>query len=306
MGERPLSSRTISRARAIALLGAVAASPACARHSSPPISIGSKNFAEELLLGEMYARLLEQSGRNVRRRLNLGGTNIAMASLLRGEIDLYPEYTGTALLSQLKLAPMHDREAVFQTVKSEYQKRYALVWLDPAPMNDTQALATTLETAQRSHLRTLSDCARLAPQLRLGAVPEFTDRPDGLPGLQRAYGGFHFGAIKLIDIGLKYKALLDRQVDVVVAFGTDGQIDADHLVVLEDDKHFFPPYQVAPVVRADTLARFPELPRILNPLAPLLTDATMRRLNWLVDGQHQEPADVAQQFLAQVKLAPSS
>jgi osmoprotectant transport system substrate-binding protein len=267
------------------------------------VGIGSKNFAEELLLGEMYARLLEHAGLTVQRKLNLGGTNIAMASIMRGEIDIYPEYTGTALLTQLKFAPQHDRAEVYQTVKREYH-RFQLTWLDPAPMNDTQALATTVQIAQKLHLSTLSQCAQLAPQLRLGAIPEFTDRPDGLPGLQKAYGGFHFASVKLFDIGLKYTALRQGEVDVVVAFGTDGQIDAYHLVVLDDDKHFFPPYQVAPVVRDDTLAKYPIIATTLNPLAPHLTDATMRHLNWRVDGNHEEPADVAAEFLASINLVP--
>ncbi len=296
----------LTRARALALLAGIAGLGSCVRHSASAIGIGSKNFAEELLLGEMYARLLEHAGYPVERKLNLGGTNIAMASILRGEIDLYPEYTGTALLTQLKLAPMHDRDAVFRTVKARYETQYGLTWLRPAPMNDTQSLATTAQTAQRFGLRTLSDCARLAPQLRLGAVPEFTDRPDGLPGLQKAYGGFRFATITLIDIGLKYTALLDGKVDVVVAFGTDGQIDANHLVVLTDDKHFFPPYQVAPVVRRNTLARYPGIAPALNPLAPHLTDVVMRRLNWRVDGKHEEPVDVATDFLASIGLVPSA
>ena len=297
-----MADRRLSRARALVVLGGLIAG-ACAK-PSPSLSVGSKNFAEELLLGEMYARLLERSGIRVRRQLNLGGTEIAMASILRGDIDIYPEYTGTALLAQLKLAPMHDREAVYRTVKREYLSRYGLHWLAPAPMNDTQALATTASTGQRLGLHTLSDCARLAPRLRLGAVPEFTDRPDGLPGLQKAYGGFVFRSIKLIDIGLKYAALLQGEVDVVVAFGTDGQLDAYHLVVLEDDRHFFPPYQVAPVVRSDALTRFPTIPAVLDPLAPHLTDGVMRGLNWRVDGKHEEPADVAADFLASIGLAP--
>jgi osmoprotectant transport system substrate-binding protein len=292
----------LTRASALTVLFGLALT-ACGQRAAS-IGIGSKNFAEELLLGEMYARLLEHAGLPVQRKLNLGGTNIAMASIMRGEIDVYPEYTGTALLTQLKRAPLRDRAAVYQTVQREYQKLYNLTWLDPAPMNDTQALATTGQIAQRLNLYTLSECARLAPQLRLGAVPEFTDRADGLPGLQKAYGGFHFESVKLIDIGLKYKALLQGEVDVVVAFGTDGQIDADHLVVLDDDKHFFPPYQVAPVVRNDTLARFPAIASALNPLAPHLTDTTMRHLNWRVDGKHEEPADVAADFLASIGLVP--
>jgi osmoprotectant transport system substrate-binding protein len=299
-----MHSRAMSRAAALAVLGGLVGVAACAKRPASVVAVGSKNFAEELLLGEMYVRLLEHARMPVDAKLNLGGTNIAMASLMRGEIDLYPEYTGTALLTQLKLAPLRNREVVYQTVKRDYQQRYRLTWLDPAPMNDTQALATTAQTSQRLALTTLSQCARLAPQLRLGAVPEFTDRADGLPGLQKAYGGFHFASVKLIDIGLKYQALLQGEVDVVVAFGTDGQIDADHLIVLDDDKHFFPPYQVAPVVRLDTLARFPAIPGALNPLAPHLTDATMRKLNWRVDGKHEEPADVAAEFLAAIGLVP--
>jgi osmoprotectant transport system substrate-binding protein len=293
--------RRLSRTQALTLLAGVAGLGACAKRGSS-VSVGSKNFAEELLLGEMYAQLLEHAGLGVNRKLNLGGTNIAMASILRGEIDLYPEYTGTALLAQLKLEPLHNRQAVYQTVKQDYQERYQLTWLDPAPMNDTQALATTTQLSQRLELRTLTDCSRLAPQLRLGAVPEFTDRPDGLPGLQRVYGGFQFASVKLLDIGLKYAALLQGDVDVVVAFGTDGQIEADHLVVLQDDKHFFPPYQVAPVIRLDTLGRFPVIAQTLNPLAGHLTDPVMRKLNWRVDGQHEEPADVAKDFLSSIQL----
>jgi osmoprotectant transport system substrate-binding protein len=295
----------ITRSRAISLLAGIAGLAACA-HRASAIGVGSKNFSEELLLGEMYARLLERAGYPVERKLNLGGTNIAMASILRGEIDLYPEYTGTALLTQLKLPPTRDRATVYRTVQRLYQSRYGLIWLEPAPMNDTQALATTHATALRLGMWTLSECSALAPQLRLGAVPEFTDRPDGLPGLQKAYGGFRFASVTLIDIGLKYKALLDGQVDVVVAFGTDGQIDADRLVVLADDKHFFPPYQVAPVVRQDTLAHYPGIRSALNPLAPHLTDEVMRRLNFRVDGNHEEPADVAADFLTTTGLLPSS
>lgn len=293
--ERIGRSHAITIAAGLVLFG-------CAKRNT--LAVGSKNFTEELLLGEMYARLLEHAGIAVDRKLNLGGTQIAMASLQRGDIALYPEYTGTALLTELQLSPIHDRAQAYGTVKREYAQRFKLVWLDPAPMNDTQALATTAATAQRLQLFSLSDCARLAPQLRLGAVPEFTDRPDGLPGLQRFYGGFRFASIKLIDIGLKYKALLQNQVDVVVAFGTDGQISADRLVVLKDDRRFFPPYQVAPVVRADVLARQPVIAPTLNRLAPLLTDQVMQGLNWRVDGGHEEPADVAADFLGTAGLVP--
>jgi osmoprotectant transport system substrate-binding protein len=290
------ASTKLSRARVLALAGAALILPSCAKASG--IKVGSKNFTEQLLLGEMYAQLLEKHGLAVVRRLNLGGTQIAMAALLRGEIDLYPEYTGTALINELH-APAHgDAATIYHTVKAYYATHYQLDWLDPAPMNDTQALATTQGVASRYHLRTLSDLARIAPQLRLGAIPEFTKREDGLPGLQRAYGGFHFKDVKLFDIGLKYKALESGDVDVVVAFGTDGQIEADRLVVFVDDKHFWPTYQVAPVVRHATLLAHPPIATQLNALSPHLTDAVMRSLNFAVDGQKREPADVAREFLS--------
>jgi osmoprotectant transport system substrate-binding protein len=294
-----MSAHPITRRSALAMLAAGALLPAaCANRAR--IKVGSKNFTEELILGELYALALENRGLAVERRLDLGSTQVAMAALARGDIDLYPEYTGTALLVVLKRAPMPDREAVYQLVKSEYAARYKLAWLQPAPMNDTQALATTQALAGTYGLRTLSDCARLAPRLRLGAPHEFLERPDGLPGLVKAYGGFAFAKVVPVDIGLKYNALLGGDVDVVVAFGTDGQIDADHLVVLDDDRHFFPPYAVAPVVRVDVLASHPEIAAALDALAPFLTDAAMRRLNQRVDGDKQEPADVAREFFKQV------
>lgn len=291
-------ARIDRRSALIAIAGLAVAPVACSQStSSPAIKVGSKNFTEELLLGEMYAQLLEHAGYAVDRRLNLGSVEVAMNALQRGDIDLYPEYTGTALLVVLKMPPMSDRVKTYQAVKHEYERRFHLTWLTPAPMNDSQALATTPAIAAKYGLKTLSDLAREAPKLRLASVPEFTHRPDGLAGLQKAYGGFQFASIKYIAIGLKYKALLDGDVDVAVAFGTDGQIDTNHLVVLEDDKHFWPPYQVAPVVRDDALARFPKLEPALARLAPFVTDSAMRHLNWRVDGNHEEPADVARDFL---------
>ena len=289
----------IGRRSALIGIAGLAIAPAACAHgaASSAIKVGSKNFTEELLLGEMYAQVLEHAGLEVQRKLNLGSVEVAMAALERGDIDVYPEYTGTALLVILKLPPITDRRATYEAVRREYERRFRLRWLAPAPFDDSQALATTKAVAAKYGLRTLTDLARQAPHLRLASVPEFTERPDGLPGLQKAYGGFKFASIRYIAIGLKYKALLDGDVDVAVAFSTDGQIDAFHLVVLEDDKHFWPPYQVAPVLRDDAAARFPKAAPALDALAPLLTDAVMRHLNWRVDGNHEEPADVARDFL---------
>jgi osmoprotectant transport system substrate-binding protein len=220
-----------------------------------------------------------------------------MEALQRGDIDLYPEYTGTALLAILKLPRPKTARDTYDLVRSEYERRYGLTWLDPAPMNDTQALATTRTLAQRYRISTLSQLSVAAPQLRLGSIPEFLKRDDGLPGLRRAYGGFNFKSIKLFDIGLKYEALTTGNVDVVVAFGTDGQIVADQLLVFTDDKHVWPTYNVAPVVRQTVLAAHPQIAFSLDRLSPMLTDDVMRALNDQVDGQKQDPADVASAFL---------
>jgi osmoprotectant transport system substrate-binding protein len=292
----------LTRARALALFAAAPLAVSCG--GGDAIKVGSKNFTEELVLGELYAQGLESAGLRVTRKLNLGTTDIAMAALQRGEIDLYPEYTGTALLTVLHLPPDSDPKRSYLTVKNAYAKQYNLVWLDPAPMNDTQALATTREVAGRYALGRLSDLAAKANELRLGAVPEFLTRADGLPGLQKRYGGFHFKQIKTIDNGLKYQALEHGDVDVIIAFSTEGQLKADSLVVLEDDKHLFPSYAVAPVVRKATLDAKPSLAGPLNKLAPLLTNDVMQNLNLQVDGtQKREPADVARDFLKQNGLA---
>jgi osmoprotectant transport system substrate-binding protein len=290
----------VTRAQALAAFGATVLAAGCARPGSQ-IAVGSKNFAEEELLGEIYAQALEAHGLAVKRVFDLGGTQIAMAALGRGEIDMYPEYTGTALLVQLKEKPLHDARAIYDRVKTAYAKDYDLVWLTPAPMNDTQALATTAAIAARYHLRTLSDLAKAAPLLRLGAVPEFVSRPDGLPGLQAAYGGFHFKETRLIDIGLKYAALMSGDVDVVVAFGTDAEIDIDHLVVFIDDKHVWPVYQAAPVVRRATLDAHPVIATALDAIAPHLTDTVMRHLNGEMTGSaKRDTAAVAKDFLASI------
>jgi osmoprotectant transport system substrate-binding protein len=288
----------LSRARALALLAAAPLVASCGGGDN--LKVGSKNFTEELILGELYAQALEHAGLAVTRKLNLGTTDIAMAALKRGEIDLYPEYTGTALLNVLHLPPDGDAKRTYATVKAAYAKQFGLVWLDAAPMNDTQALATTRAVAGRYAISQLSDLAPKANELRLGAVPEFLTRADGLPGLQKKYGGFTFKATKIVDNGLKYQALEHGDVDVIIAFSTEGQLKANGLVVLEDNKHLFPPYHVAPVVRKAAVDAKPALAKPLNALAPLLTDDVMQNLNLQVEGpQKREPADVARDFLKQ-------
>ena len=276
---------------------------ACAGNgSSDIIRVGSKDFTEQLILGEMYALVLEDAGYQVERKLNLGGTPVAQAALESGEIDLYPEYTGTGLLTVLKAEVDSDPAAVYETVSTQYQEQFNLVWLEPSPMNNTQALAMTQEKSSELGITTISDFAAQAGNLTLIGPPEFEVREDGLPGLQAAYGNFQLNSYKAVDAGLRYKGLVDGEADVAVAFGTDGEISAFELVVLEDDQQLFPPYQVAPVVRQEVLDANPEVRDILNGLAPLITDKVMQSLNYQVTGEAQEPEVVAQQFLQESGL----
>lgn len=267
-----------------------------------PIKVGSKDFTEAFIIGEMYASVLEKAGFQVERKLNLGGTPVAQAALQSGEIDLYPEYTGTGLLTVLKLPASSDQNQVFETVSAEYKKQFNLTWLDPAPMNNTQALAMTEAGSQKYGIKTMSDMAQKASELIMIGAPEFEVREDGLPGIKKKYGDFQLKEFKAVDSGLRYKGLVDGEADVAVAYGTDGEISAFKLVVLEDDKQLFPPYQVAPVVRQQLLDSNPDIAKTLNALAPKLTTETMQRLNFEVSGKQREPAEVAKEFLTQEGL----
>lgn len=280
---------------------------ACSNGNSPQvIQVGSKDFPEQLILGEMYAQVLEAQGLQVERKLNLGGTPVAQAGLLSDQIDLYPEYTGTALLTVLKQPANSNPQQVYQTVADAYQQQFNLVWLQPAPMNNTQALVITQAGSEKYGVRTISDLVAKASQLTLIGPPEFQVREDGLPGLKRVYGNFEFKEFVPVDAGLRYQALRQGEADVAVGFGTDGEIAAFNLVVLEDDQNLFPPYQVAPVVRQPILEAHPQVRESLNQLAPKLTTQTMQRLNYQVTGQQQEPAAVARDFLRRSGLLTQS
>lgn len=266
---------------------------------SEVIRIGSKDFTEQLILGEIYAIALEEAGYTVERKLNLGGTPVAQAALENNEIDLYPEYTGTGLLTVLKEPVNSDPAAVYETVSSQYQERFNLAWLEPSPMNNTQSLAMTQERSDALGIMTISDFAAQASDLILIGPPEFEVREDGLPGLKTAYGDFELKSYKAVDPGLRYKGLVDGEADVAVAFGTDGEINAFDLVLLADDQGLFPPYQVAPVVRQEALDANPDIAAVLNDISPAITDEVMQTLNYQVSGEGQEPEDVAREFLAQ-------
>ncbi|MCJ2541713.1 glycine betaine ABC transporter substrate-binding protein [Thermostichus vulcanus] len=294
--------KTTRRLVLLALSGLAALTLAPQVSRADTITVGSKDFTEQFILGEMYALALEAAGFTVERKLNLGGTPVAHAGLLSGEIDLYPEYTGTGLLTVLKLPTSGDPAEVYETVAREYEAQFQLIWLDPAPMNNTQALAMTRARAAELGIATLSDMAAKASELVMIGPPEFQAREDGLPGIQATYGNFRLKEYKAVDPGLRYRGLVNGEADVAVAFGTDGEIAAFDLVLLEDDKQLFPPYQVAPVVRQDTLEANPGIAEALNALSPLLTDAVMQELNYEVSGNQKEPADVARAFLVKAGI----
>jgi osmoprotectant transport system substrate-binding protein len=272
-----------------------------ARHDE--IVVGSKNFSEQALLGEIVAQHLEaRTHREVTRRFYLAGSYICQQALLAGRMDLYVEYTGTALTAILHDPLEADPTAVYERVRSEYQRRFGLEVLPSLGFNNTFAIVVRGEDARRLHLKTISDAARFALEWRAGFGYEFMERPDGFAGLARTYGLSFAETPRILDLGLLYRALLEKQVDIVAGNSTDGLLAARDLTMLEDDKHYFPPYEAVPVVRADALARFPEMRAALVELAGKINNEEMRRMNYEVDGEHRDIADVAREFLREKGL----
>jgi osmoprotectant transport system substrate-binding protein len=258
------------------------------------VVVGSKNFTEQRILGELLAQTVEAVGLPAQRRLDLGGTFVCDTALRAGQIDMYVEYTGTALTAILKEQPGADRGAFLARVRAAYAPA-GLVWTAPLGFDNTFALVIRGEDAARDGIRTISAAAAHAPEWRAGFGYEFKERADGYPGLARTYG-LAFKEIRIMDLGLIYRALADRQVDVVAGNATDGVIERLKLTVLEDDRHYFPPYEAAPVVRQATLARYPALGAAFDRLGGVLSVEKMRRLNYAVDGEHRSPAEVVREF----------
>jgi osmoprotectant transport system substrate-binding protein len=282
------STRTLSALAELAALLAVTTAHAQVR-------VGSKNFTEQFVLGELYAQALEANGIKTEKKLNLGGTLIAHKALEEKQIDLYPEYTGTILLAVLKQESMTDQKAVYDKVKAAYAEK-GLVVLNQAPVNNTYVLVVRPDTAQKYKLQTDSDLAKVSKELKLGAGPEFRDRKDGLPGLRAKYG-MEFKEDLQLAIGLRYQALKSDQIQVVNGYSTDGMISAMKLVRLKDDKNLWPPYFIVPVVRKEVLDANPKIADVLNRVNAMLDDATMAEMNYKVDGDKMEPRDVAHDFL---------
>jgi osmoprotectant transport system substrate-binding protein len=290
--------------RAVQLIGVctcvwmLLASISCSSSHADRIVIASKNFTESLILGEIMAQQIEaHTHLRVERRFYLAGTYICQQGMLSGRIDLYPEYTGTALTAILKQKPESDRDEVYKHVKREYENRFGLT-LGPAfGFNDTFAMEIRGEDARRLHLSTLSQVAAYAPQWRAGFGYEFMEREDGYRGMAAAYG-LHFSqSPRVMDLGLLARALKDHQIDLAAGNATDGLIPTLDLFVLEDDRHYFPPYEAVPVIRVETLQRHPEMGEVLGALAGKISDHEMQQLNYAADGQHRDVKDIVREFL---------
>ncbi|MFA5562345.1 MAG: glycine betaine ABC transporter substrate-binding protein [Eubacteriales bacterium] len=265
--------------------------------------IGSKDFSENILLGELLAQLVEaKTDIKVERKLNLGGTFVCFEAIKKGNIDLYAEYTGTALTAQLNRDVIADPEEAYAVVAAEFQRQFGVSWLSPLGFNNTYTLAVTDEVYQTHGVETFSDLIPIADQLVFGAEHEFFDRQDGYDGLVETYGLTFKGEPQKMNVNLKYQAIGNGDMDVTDAFATDGAILRYNLKVLTDDLGFFPPYYAAPIVRTETLERFPELEAVLDLMAGLITDAVMTELNYQVDVEGEEIADVARAFLLEQGL----
>ena len=285
---------------------------ACGPPAKIRIVVGSKNFTEQLILGELIAQQIENKTQlPVERRFYLAGTYICQQAILGGRIDIYPEYTGTALTAVLKEKVSGEpgdsrlgcqrseasKQAVLQEVKEEYAPSLNLGVGQPFGFNDTFAIEIRGEDARRLGLKTISQAAPYTPQWRAGFGYEFMERPDGYKGLAATYGLRFADAPRIMDLGLLTRALKDKQVDLIAGNTTDGLIPALDLFVLEDDRHYFPPYEAVPIIRQETITRHPEVKHALDALAGKISDEDMRQLNYAVDGQHRDVKDVVREFL---------
>lgn len=292
--------RKVSRAFLLVTLLAVLASGCTgAKGGADTVVVGSKDFTENLIMGEMLARLLEaKTDLNIQRRLNLGGTDVNFRALDKGDLDLYVEYDGTAYAFHLDIDdPIDDPASVFDDVNRQMQERLDMKFTEPFGFNNTYTLALPRALAEEHGLRTYSELAEISDRFVLGVEHEFLNREhDGYPGMRDAYD-FRFKDVLPMETGLKYRAIEQDEVQVINAFSTDGKLPAFDLVVLEDDKDFFPPYKAAPLVRLDTLEKHPEIEEVLNSLGGQISDEEMQRMNFLVDEEGRSEGDVAREFL---------
>lgn len=270
--------------------------------ASKKVVIGSKDFTENIILGEIMAQLIEKnSDIKVERKFNMGGTFVNFEAIKKGDIDIYPEYTGTALTAQLKKDVINDPDEVYNIVKDEFDKQFSIAWLKPFGFNNTYAIGVTEAAAAKYGLEKCSDLAAVGNELVFGAEHEFFNRQDGFDGFTAMYG-INFKEVVKMNTSLKYQAIGEGKMDVTDPFATDGEIIQYKLKVLEDDKGFFPPYFAAPIIRKDTLEKHPELGEILNKLEGKISDQEMTELNYAANTQKKEIKDIVKEFLTKKGL----
>lgn len=265
------------------------------------IRVGSKDFTENEIVAELYALALENAGYNVERIMDIS-SSVIHTSIVNDEIDLYPEYTGTGLISILKMEPLTDEQEVFDTVKNAYASQYDLVWLDYAPANDGQGLFISKKASDEYGITTISELQEHAEKLRFASQGEFDEREDGLPGLEKVYGPFDWASSRVYDNGLKYQVVESDEADVSPAYTTEGRLsETDKFVLLEDDRHVWPPYNLAPVVRSEVLEANPEIEEILKTVNEALDTSTITALNAKVDVDKEEYEDVAEEYWESIR-----
>lgn len=265
---------------------------------SDRVVIGSKNFTEQIILGEILAQQIERKTNiKVDRKFNLGGTFVCLTGIQKGELDIYPEYTGTAYGAILKLSAESDPKKVLETVQGRFERDFQLLWTKPFGFNNSFAMVIRGDDARKLNLQTLSQAANYTPKWRAGFGPEFLNREDGFPGLAKAYNLKLASQPKVMDLGLLYRSLQAKEVDIVAGSTTDGVLSTLDLTILKDDKNYFPPYEAAAVVRRETFQKHPELREVLDQLGGLISDKTMQELNYRVDGKKEDVKQVVQEFL---------
>lgn len=265
------------------------------------VIVGSKDFTENEIVAEIYALALEDAGFTVERKMNIAGS-VVHTSITSGEIDIYPEYTGTGLISILQMDALTDQQEVYDTVKAAYDEKFGITWLDYAEANDGQGLFIAKRASDEYGITTISDLQANADKLRFASQGEFDERDDGIPGLTKVYGSFNWKSSKIYDNGLKWEVVDSDEADVAPAYTTEARLtETDKFVLLEDDKHMWPPYNLAPIVRNEVLEQYPEIAEALNAVSVTLDTETVTQLNAKVDIDGEEYEDVALEYWESIK-----
>ncbi len=288
-------------AAALAVTAGVLGTSGAALAEDVTIRIGSKDFTENEVVAEIYALALEDAGFKVERVFDIA-SSVIHQSIISNEIDLYPEYTGTGLISILQEDPLNDPQEVYDKVKEEYEKQFGITWLDYAEANDGQGIFISKAVSDEYGITTLSDLQANADKIRFASQGEFDEREDGIPGLEAVYGEFNWASSKVYDNGLKYQVVESGDADAAPAYTTEGQLSqTDKFVLLEDDKQVWPPYNLAPIVRDEVLEAAPEIEEVLNKVSASLDTATVTALNAQVDIDKEEYEDVAADYYESIK-----